>query len=177
MGNELSQILNNLVGVVGGLITPITYLTYVAGICLLGAGILSLRRYGESHGSPVGPKPFMTIVIGVMLLGIGTTVATLSETVFGSGTKDLLSQVPSGGGVLDGYIRFAVTLVIVVGFYSVIKGLIKLKNTGDGRDDQLWSGFTHIGGGLICCNIVVFSKMVGDAAGGVVQELVTKLFG
>lgn len=177
MGNELSKVLSNLVGVVGGAIVPITYISYVVGIIFLGYGIMSLRRYGDDRGPGVGPKPFLTMVVGVMLLSIGTTVATLSESVFGSGTRDLLSQVPSGSGVLDGYIRFAVTLVIVVGFYCVIKGLIKLKNTGEGRDDQFWSGVTHIGGGLVCCNIVTFSKMIGNAAGGVVQELITKLFG
>lgn len=177
MGNELSVILNNLVGVVGGAIVPITYISYVVGMVLLGAGIMSLRRYGDDRGGGAGAKPFLTIVIGVTLLSIGTAVAMFSESVFGSGTKDLLSQVPSGSGVIDGYIRFAVTLVIVVGFYCVIKGLLKLKNTGEGRDDQFWSGCTHIAGGLICCNIVTFAKMVGSAAGGVVQELVTKLFG
>lgn len=176
MGNELAVILGNLVGVVGGAIVPITWISYVIGLVLLGTGIMALRRYGDDRQG-AGAKPFMTIIVGVTLLSIGTAVSTMSESIFGSGTKDLLSQVPSGGGVLDGYIRFAVTLVIVVGFYCVIKGLLKLKNSGEGRDDQFWSGCTHIGGGLICCNIVTFAKMIGSAAGGVVQELVSKLFG
>lgn len=175
MGNELAVILGNLTSVVSGAIAPITYISYAVGLVFLGLGIMSLRSFGDGNGQGRRGKSIASIFIGVMLLSLTGTYDALSVTLFGHETQ-MLSSIPSGSGPLSSYITFAITLVVVVGYYCVVKGLIKIKATGEGREEQFWSGCTHIFGGIVCCNIVSFSKMVGSAAGGIVGDVVNKIF-
>jgi len=173
--NELAVVLGNLQGSIGGFIDPIKYISYMLGFILLGIGIMHLRRLNDGPQGNSGGRAVATIAVGVILLSIPGFADAMSYTLFGHKTE-FLSAVPSGGGdPVGAYISFAVTVVVIVGFYCVVKGLVKLRATGDGREDQWWSGCTHIVGGIICCNIVSFMKIIGSAAGGTIQDVVNKL--
>lgn len=174
--NELAVILTNLTGAIGGAIEPIRAIGYLLGLCFLGFGLMNLRRVHDGPQGGGGGKATASIVIGVLMLSLTGTIDTLSVLLFGHETQMLSAAANTGSDVLGAYMRFAITLVVVVGFYCVIKGLIKLRHTGDGREDQWWSGWTHIVGGIVCCNISSFAHALGSAAGGVVQDVVNKLF-
>lgn len=174
MGDALAEILGNLITSLDAAITPLTIVAWLVGFVFLGLGVIGMKRAGD-HGQGCG-RYLCSIVIGLFLMAITGALNALSESIFGHETQ-MLSSVPSASGPVGSYVAFGITLVVVVGYYCVIKGFVKLKATGDGKDDQFWSGLTHILGGLVCCNIVSFARILGASAGGVVQDVVNKLFG
>ncbi len=171
--NELAVVLGNLTGQIGAAADPLFIIAIVIGVAFLGIGLHGIAKGNERGDAGRG---FVCLCIGVFLVSFKSVLDMFSESLFGH-QAELLSGVPhKGGNSIDVYITFATTLVVIVGIYSVIKGLVKLKQAGDGKSDSFWSGAVHILGGIICCNIDSFAHMVGDSAQGVILDLVNKLF-
>jgi len=171
--NELAVILSNLTKQVAAAQTPLIVVAIAIGAAFLLIGLYGVAK-GQARGE--GGRGFICVVIGILLISFPSVLNMFSESLFGH-EAELLSSVPNkGGNSIDVYVTFAVTLVVIVGIYCVIKGLIKLKQSGDGKADAFWSGMTHIFGGIICCNISSFAKIIGQSTQGVVQDLINKLF-
>ncbi len=124
-------------------------------------------------------KPIVTLIVSVLLINFGVSVDMLSAT-FGfvglsSGIQeicDLSTAVITCSGTntsLDKEtkaIQIAIiTIIRLVGYISIVKGLLLLNQMGKangGGGGQGGKSFFHILGGVICINITFFALALGN---------------
>lgn len=118
--------------------------------------------------------------IGVLLLRLPAFLYHVSDSVFNNSSLTVLSyQALSTGVTKDGaigiYLDFFITVVMIVGLISVLKGLIGYAIQG-GNAQALAATVMHIGVGAICVNISLFMQHIGASLGGVYQSNIDKFF-
>ena len=147
----------------------------LAGLVFLGAALVSLKSSGEERKSPL-PGLGALLVAG-LLLSFTTVLDAFTMSLFRtSAPADLASVSVGSAGGFEPMIRLAVTIVMVVGAYQVVKGLIMLKESAS-RTHVFWPAMTHIVGGILCLNIRTFVLALGSTMGGSVEEVARVLLG
>ena len=172
--DALASMLTNLSSALQGLEQTFLLLAAVVGLWLIGRGLLQLRSTPTSPGRPI--VGLSTLFVGMLLFSLKALLDAASRTLFEQEAA-LNSQLnlTQGTGIIEPYVQFAVTIVVLLGIYSVLKGLLYLQRSS-AQEQYVWSALSHLGGGIICINIITFAKIVGNSAGGVLQDLINKLF-
>lgn len=147
----------------------------LCGLAMTGFALLYLYR---SAGSGRSALPGLAcLVTGAMLASFSSVLDALSMTVFQQSAPEDMATVQAGTlGGLENMVVLAVTIVMTVGAYQVLKGLILLKQSADGAH-TFWPAVTHMAGGILCLNIRPFMQALGTTFGGSVQDVVTALLG
>ncbi len=173
--DALADVLNNLTEALLPLDGHLLTFAAVIGFVLVGTGLLRLAR---SRGLSTGTgAAIIQIVLGFPLFGCKAFIAAASVTLFEE-EASLSSQL----GLLQRtdlfrpYIRFAVTCVILLGIVSIIRGLLRLRDASLGASQGVALGLTHLLAGLVCVNIVTFARIFAATAGGIVEQIITKIF-
>ena len=147
----------------------------LAGFVFLGAALVQLKASGEERRSS-WPGLCALLVAGLML-SLTTVMDALTMSLFRtSAPADLASVSVGSAGGLEPMIRLAVTIVMVVGAYQIVKGLVMLRESAS-RAHVFWSAITHIVGGILCLNIRTFVLALGSTMGGSVEEVARVLLG
>ncbi|MCR4666943.1 MAG: hypothetical protein K5657_06580 [Desulfovibrio sp.] len=171
MAQALESILENLAAVLGGLDQTVYTVSAVIGVAFVGRALF-LMKHGERTGIAL-----TTLALGVMLFSLKSLISAASLSLFEE-EAGLLSQLAGirNQGLLSPYIHFAVTIVVLVGILSILRGILKLHASATGHGESFWQGLTHLFAGILCVNIVTFARLFGQSAGGVVAELIEALF-
>ncbi len=147
----------------------------LCGLAVTGFSLLYLYR---SAGSGRSALPGLAgLVTGAMLASFPAVLDALSMTIFQqSAPRDMASVQTGSLGGLENMVALAMAIVMTVGAYQVLKGLVMLKQSADGAH-AFWPAVTHMAGGILCLNIRPFMLALGTTFGGSVQEVVTALLG
>ncbi len=104
-------------------------------------------------------------------------VDALSRTLFETSVPEGLASLPAqGAGGLEAMVSLAVTLIMLVGAWQVIKGGILLREAAEGGR-SFWRAVTHITGGVLCLNIRAFVLALGSTLGGSLESTARTLLG
>jgi len=152
----------------------IAAVSVLTGFGMIGAALLRLRLAGREGRSP--HAALAGLFAGALLVSFRTAVDMLTGSLFASSAPEGLATVETGGGPLADMIRLALVVVMLVGFYQTARGFVLLKRAADGGD-CFWRAVTHIAGGVVCINIRQFMLALGQTAGGVLNDAVTRLLG
>ncbi len=146
----------------------------LAGFALIGASLLALKNR-QAANRPVLPA-LAGMACGVLLASVGSFVDALTMAVFRENAPDGISSVslPSLGG-LEHMVGVAVAIVMVVGAYQVVKGLVLMREAAEGSR-TFWPGLTHVLGGVLCINIQTFMTALGATFGGTLQDVISTIF-
>ena len=140
--DALATILSNLSEALLGLEKVFYTMAGVLGFLLLGFGLWRLTRvakYGESALPALG-----SCSVGVLLFGLEAFTKAASLTLFEE-EASLSSQINkiSNPSVMAPYLKFAVTVVVLLGIISLIRGFLRLRAASLGQEESLWPGLTH----------------------------------
>ncbi|MBR4742319.1 MAG: hypothetical protein IK079_05425 [Desulfovibrio sp.] len=166
--DDFSQILINLNTALLSVDQTLYTVASITGFVLIGASLLSLAN---PHGTKT--RHLLTLILGCLLFSCKTFVNVLSLTLFEQEAR--LAQ-DSSASLLAPYVHFAVTVFFLLGIVSIIKGLLRLRQLNSGEENAIWSGLTHLFAGVLCVNIQTFAHVFGRTAGGIVQNIIEKLF-
>ena len=147
----------------------------LAGFAIMGLSLAGLKRAGER------PKPALpqlaAFLVGALLASITSVVDALTMSIFAQSAPTDMSSVSVGSvGGLEPMVRLAITIVMLVGAYQVVKGLVMLKEAAFGAR-TFWPATTHILGGVLCLNINTFMLTLGATVGGTLDSTVRALLG
>lgn len=176
MGNsEILQILANLTQQMAPFWELFHVFAYLAGGLTFTGSLMFLKSQGQTsqgniRGGVVG------IVCGLLLLALPAFLDALSMTIFEASAPQYLSS--GGGSGPDAiFIRFCVGIVMLVGLWAVIKGILMLKaqalSAHGGISGQ---ALVHMAMGILCINIQQLILIIGESAGGIVNDMAQKLF-
>lgn len=171
--NDLLEACANLANSLQPYYTLFVIATGLMGFAFVGVSLFALRHRAEDK-RPVGGA-LTGVLVGAMLLSFKGIVDMVSVSMFNASAPSSLS-VSVGGGDMEPMIRLAVIIVMMVGLFQVIKGLVLLKHSAEGNP-KFWSAITHIFGGVLCVNIKTFMTMLGNTIGGPLQSTIVKLLG
>jgi hypothetical protein len=111
-----------------------------------------------------------TGVAGALLLtfasqGDGELFASLAGTVGATEQVNFLAQGVVGVGSNASSVQCATMTGVMmfirfVGLLAILRGIMKLKAYGEGKEGALFSAMTHMGGGALAANIVWTAKML-----------------
>lgn len=148
----------------------------LAGFAIMGLALASLRRTGEYRHRAALPQ-LAAFLTGALLASFTSVVDALTMSVFAESAPSDMASVSVGSvGGLEPMIRLAVTIVMLVGAYQVVKGLVLLKEAALGAR-TFWPATTHILGGVLCLNIKTFMLALGSTVGGTLESTVRALLG
>ena len=155
---------------------PLVRVTSVlTGFLIMGMALAGMRRAPEERRSAL--PHLAALIIGALLASFTTVVDALTMSVFATSAPHDMSSVSVGSaGGLEPMVRLAVTIVMLVGAYQVVKGFIMLKEAAFGARN-FWSATTHILGGVLCLNIRTFMLVLGSTVGGTLEDSIRTLLG
>ncbi|MDR1577811.1 MAG: hypothetical protein LBT86_06265 [Deltaproteobacteria bacterium] len=148
-----------------------------AGFVALGLGLTlwSLWRMAIASRDRSRGQAWLALVVGVLFLNIPSFLDAMSQTFLGQNSIQTLSYQPPASEA-QSYVQFAVFLAAIVGLLGIGRGLWLLRDSGQGQG-VLARGLFHIGGGVICVNLVETLRLIAQALGGGLPEAVRAIFG
>lgn len=160
---------------IGTLLPLFRWIAAISGLVLVISGLarwgLSERRGDISTGGCIA-----RIVFGVFLLSLQQLIDVGSQTLFGQNAENMLAYHPPSGTAGADIIKVLVLVVHLVGYWAVIKSLWMFARAWDGRETP-GPAATHLAGGLVAVNIIVFLHAAAGWIGGSAAGVVNKLFG
>ena len=150
-------------------------LAILLGLALVVSSLIRFASAGRSRQGGMGASVMM-LISGILLVNFAGFMDSISYSMFArASTHSLIAYTGSIGHVSGPMVRLALNIVQLVGLYGVIKGVLLLSRAGSDAK-ALGPAFTHIIGGTIAVNIVVFLGVLGSTVGGGMQTTITKLF-
>lgn len=150
------------------LVKLIVATAYIIGFFFIVNAIISLKQVGGAAKGP-GAKSmgsvFAKFIAGVALMYLPSTVNTALETLFGDGNGVLAYHPTSDEEMFNTLIDGVVVLVRLIGFISLIRGIIHLSKAGNGQAGEVGKGIINIVGGILGINIVATIRVLGTAFG------------
>lgn len=148
------------------------------GLAFVGTGLYGLHSHGQGRGRGRGVLPSLArVVVGVLLCCFTSVVDALSLAVFReSAPRDFSSVTVGQAGGLEPMVGLALTVVMLVGVYQILKGFVMLRESAAGHR-LFWPAVTHIFGGVLCVNMRTFMLALGNTLGGSFREVVGTLLG
>jgi hypothetical protein len=147
-------------------------LAYIVGLFYIVRGLVKLSKYNTDPRAYSPPIIITSFLIGVVLIALGRSKDILMSSVFGAGNTDLVRAATGTGlinwaalgitgntaGFDNAYIA-AITFFQMVGFIAFIRGWMLIKATVEGQGNHTYGqAFTHIIGGVLCMNIILFLR-------------------
>ena len=154
----------------------ISVFCYLAGLVMLVAAIKRiLRKMDEGPRSPVGMGTFGLFFIAGALLSIDAFIGLIGSTLFPSDAGDvrttaILMYAPgldaTGWASVGSVLTSILTMMILVGMISIVRGLFILKDVADGNGNaSLMASATHLFGGALAVNLGSVIRAVQDTFG------------
>ena len=184
--SEVVQVLINITNelrVIWPLIMTLT--AFIGFVFVVASVFLAINsQYTMMMRSALAGLPNKTSLIlffsGILLLHVPGFLFHVSDTVFKNSALSILSYQTLNTGVnrtgsLGVYLDFFVAVVMTVGLFSMLKGLIGYAIQG-GSAQALGPTLAHIGVGSICANINLFMPHLGETFGGAFQSNIDKFF-
>jgi hypothetical protein len=173
MDNQLLEAMRRITGELAPFWDLSLVLAYIIGAVSVVAGLFILAREREQKSGA-----YAAIIFGALLLGLPTVLDFVSQTLFEQNAPQALSSGTVGGGADDVFVAFAVRVAQLVGLVGFIKGLCILTKIGANRDGggSVSHAVTYMTAGIVCINIVVFIRLLGDTIGDTFQQVVNRLF-
>ena len=176
-GNELVRALGALGEDLGPYWDLAFLVAYIIGLCGVIAGFFIIWQSSGQHGGGHLGAGLAAVIVGVLLLGLESILDAGSQTLFQEDAPKNLSAVNFGSSADAAFLTFAVRVTMLVGLCGIIKGLTMFKHIGEGSGGSKYNAATFFFAGIICINIVTFTKAFGNTVGGVLQDVITRLFG
>ena len=175
--DDFGIMLDNLTQTLGTLDDTFYVVSAISGLSLIGISLIKLKTCSTQHNANVFPH-LLTLLFGTLLFGLKTFIDAASLSLFEqeAALSHELNQI-AVDSIFKPYLRFAITVTVLLGIYSAIKGLMRLRQASLGQETCFWQGLTHLLGGIACINIVTLARLIGQTTGGAVQSLISKLFG
>lgn len=183
---ETQNMLMNLAGHLSSLPTFFYVVSGVIGAVLILVGLVRISSLGRQRMSMQKGElagPITMIFTGILFVSLWSFINLMVVSIFGdswgldaakSDAGAVLTYADSSvkaGHAYGGYIIFSIVVVILVGMYGIMAGLIML-NRSFGDSKSFWLGAWHLMGGVFCVNIVQVLHMTGASIGGQVQEFI-----
>ncbi len=142
---------------------------YVIGFWFIAAAIMELKKTGQSMTmqSQVGISgPLVKFVMGILLIYLPSTIDIGIATFWGE-SGGIMSYVADTADVFAPVKEGAIAVVKVVGYISLVKGLVILsKSAEQGTQQGTFSkGFTHVIGGILAINVVGTIRVITSTLG------------
>ncbi len=169
--SELLEILDNIIQNLDPWWGTIQSFAYLIGIIFVGWGLVYLSQAGGASRQMMGPNQNLKAKFlgaftgGIFLLNLPTVLNVFSQTLFEKDSQQSLSFNVAATDAAGTYIEFAITIVVLIGLMGIIKGCILLRYSAE-DPKSLWQAITHMVGGVVCVNILVFIEMLGNTLGG-----------
>lgn len=177
MHASTDQVLSHMVQNIQPAWHAIHIVAYVLGVCLMLVAVSALIKHGHNNQEHRHlKKMFLAWVAGSCLLSLGAIMNVLSETFYQDTARSSIHYSPPSNNPDHTFILFAVTVVIVLGLYALIKGFVQLSSSAE--DSRLfWPAISHIIGGIFCVNIVQTLHVIGHSLGPNIAHLTNALVG
>lgn len=145
--------------------------SYVAGIALIVRGILMAGRAGDMPGmGGVGTSVVFHFLVGALFLALPSAITAFVATFYGDGDVKAPSEIfayaprmlePASNEAARRIIEALVRIVQFIGLLGLVRGLFLL-NQAPAHPGQglVGRGATHIVGGALAVNMVVFVGMI-----------------
>lgn len=156
----------------GPLLSLILFAGSLIGVIMAGVGLFQMATAGQnrgqmSHGIGMG---FTLLVCGSVLsasTGSGAFVQLLMNSFYGGGAQPemVLSQVSTQAQPAKAWVLVLFNFLVVLGWVSVIRGMMILGIAGSRREKGLGSGVIHVVAGMFMTNPVAFAQMLGYTFG------------
>ena len=170
----LSVDLNSMLSALKDNAEPIIKFTmataYVIGFWFIVSAIADIKKVGQSISSQqqMGVSgPVVKMVIGALLLYLPSTIDVGIVTFWGSEGSNVVSYVADSGDLFAPIKEGAVAIVRVIGYISLVRGLVILsKSVEQGTQQGTFSkGITHVIGGILAINVVGTIRIIGNSLG------------
>ena len=162
----------------GPVLSLVLALAQLIGVVMAGIGIKQMATAGQnrgqySHGAGMG---FTLLLCGSLLTSVGGTgafVSVVMASFYGDNVSPEMAiatvQATDGSRAIL-WMKVVFNILIIIGWISVIRGLMILGIAGSKREKGLGAGITHIIAGMLLTNPTAFASMVGYTIGQ--QEVV-----
>lgn len=146
---------------------------YIMGLCFVFSALHNLKKVGRTMGSMMGTQETMTaplvkMIFGILLMYLPSTVNVGLQTIWGS-SASILKYTGSTVDLFSGLKGGMIVLMRVVGYISLIKGLVMLSRSASGhggvQQGGAGKGILNVVGGILAINIVGTIRLVGSVLG------------
>lgn len=139
-------------------------LAFLLGIIVTSMALFKFKEVSEGGGRTTVKTPLIWTAVGAAFVSFGATLSVGTETL-SLGTSNgasLLSQnhTETGNAHVEAAIRGILIFIKLVGHVAFIRGLLLLKEYGQGKEGTVGRAITHILGGAACINIEPFVGML-----------------
>ncbi|MEB8535526.1 hypothetical protein [Acidithiobacillus ferriphilus] len=145
----------------------IQIVAYMLGFWYVGSALYRAR--GAFYDSRITKESVVSrIFLGAALIVLPTFVAHTQATLFTSGNPSQLAYTGPGGASMTTAVEAIEFFVQVVGWFAITRGLMILKEVGDGTAGNGVSakkGVTHILGGGLATSVVATAKALSATFG------------
>jgi hypothetical protein len=109
-------------------------------------------------------KSFSSLIGGLFLLNLPAFLNVCSQSFFEKDSLDMLSYSShvKATGAIGIYVKFSLTLMMLVGLISIIKGCLLLKDSSE-TSKGVGQALFHIGGGTVAVNSIYFMQRIGES--------------
>lgn len=174
------NILKNLIPHLQAFWDPIIHFAWMIGVFLIigGTAVVGRMRANPAYAQKA-VIPIMTILVGFLLINVASSMDTATWTLFQVNAPTGLSYMPPNPASVESvYVQFAVYVVQLVGAFGFIYGIMIWRRLGDGSGQySFWRGLTHVIGGTLSLNVVVFAHYLGSSMGAQVNSVLTSIIG
>lgn len=158
-GVDSYSMIINFESSIGPLLMLLSATAYAIAICVMYSGIHHLIQSAHGqHGDKTVGKAIFILATSVMLVYLPSTIDSVSLTVFQDSSNpfsytpnvNATDKVNQAMGVIYKFIG-------LIGFMATIKGILTLKRTAEGRqDNSIGKGLTYLVGGVIAIHMDKF---------------------
>lgn len=176
------QLLDDFRAALGKLWLPFVIITKVLGFGLFIWGLAALINASSPRASTSYKSAFAAILIGAILFNvtgmIDVMTSSLFETNYVAQTFDYHSTASGAGNPQAiSAIKFAFTIVAIVGFFGFVLGLTGLYKSINGHNNEgLGSSLTKLIGGSLALNLDQVIKALGGTTSDAGFQSIVKFF-
>jgi hypothetical protein len=145
---------------------------YVLGLGLTFWSLWQMAFHNRTQGLD---RLWPAVAAGILFLNLPAFMDALAQTFLGQNSVQTLSYQPPAHPA-QAYIRFAVFLAALAGLAALGRGLWLLKDSAQDRG-LLSRSLIHIAGGIVCINLVDTVRIIAQALGGGLPDVVRTIFG
>ena len=172
---DTASALSNIVTVIKDnedlIVMVISGSSYVIGFGMFYAALMHFKRVGRSLGSLSGSQDQLSggiikLVVAALLVFFPSTLQVGLEIFFPDNPSILRHYTPSQNNVFENFNDGVAAVVRIIGFISVIRGLLMASKAGSqsgGQQGNLSKGILYFLGGILAINCVAVVQFLDGA--------------
>jgi len=146
---------------------PLVIITKVAGFGLFVYGMIGLINASSPRASVQYKQAFAAILIGAMFFNVEAAFNVMSQTMFNADTTAHMSSnfdysskvVGAGNEKAISAIKFAFSIIAIVGFFGFVTGLNGLRKAANSQSNEgIGASMTKLIGGSMAMNLDLVMK-------------------